>query len=152
MELETELQELLNKHVPAQLSEVLRKELQSGKDAKVKVEQLTNTYNQERENSLRLSRKVVELEDIISKQKALDERQKEIETKERNLQVTLLQNQLKSSEEKTSSIFLLVETIFKNPVVNKQMFQSGRWNYDEKGNQLWVPEGENRSETVNIGK
>ena len=32
------------------------------------------------------------------------------------------------------------------------MFQSGRWNYDEKGNQLWVPEGENRSETVNIGK
>lgn len=135
--LQTEMQEVIKKNLPAEVGDVLRQELAAGKLAQ---ERLLLIEEQNKELTKRVDKyrlREVEMESVLNREKAVTERENKAEVESFRLKA-------EESEKRAILAVLLVEKVFRSPVYSKNITESKN-SYDNGSSKS---ESGSRNETV----
>ncbi len=142
----TDIEEQIKQHLPQQVGEVLKKELDRLKNLEKELGQYKDKYRR-LENELELLRD--SNKDLIKeniKAKTIIEREKALEVKEINLRVEMLKHQLKCSDDTNSRVMLFVDSLMRNTEFRKNRTITHMDEYDNAGNYRKIPTGDDTSE------
>ena len=119
--MEKEIQEIIEKNLPMHVGEALKSRL-------LQADKYAENAKMYKELADKKDESVRKLNSMISAENVLEERlqrakrlEADIELRERNLKVELLQCKLDESEKRNSGLYVLIETIFKSPVVRRSI-------------------------------
>lgn len=134
------IEELIKQHLPEALGKELKKVLsdyeklkEDYKDLQFRSDKLDYELNSFRRAASDLESKNNELKRELEKHESLAER-------ENKLEVTLLKKDVECQREKFDSVMKLTETVFRNPVIKKDIYKSDNLQTpytDNYGNRLF---------------
>lgn len=114
--LQKEITEAIEKQLPAQVGDLLKKRLVKAEEDEVKVAQLHELLNTKREAISNLEAKLSKYQELDAYKKLLDDRENTISLKERNIKVFEAELKTVEAEKRVNEMFNLVGTVFRSPV------------------------------------
>lgn len=122
--MEQEILDLIKRQLPEHVGSALRERLvQADKDAEA-VKAQAEKLKQYSDNVRGLGEQVGKLLSVVGDKAVLDLREKDIEKRERDLELTLARNAYKESEESRQQLFQLIGLVFKNPIYKETIARS----------------------------
>lgn len=121
MDLNKDIQDTIEKHLPAQIGEVLKKRLDEIPRLEDEVKTLTEDLKTVSAISNERKRTNQELSEQLKTHQELDIRLTELEKRERNLELELCRKDVSCAQEKANQLFGLVNSIFKNPTYKENI-------------------------------
>jgi len=131
--MEQEIKDIIAKNLPQHVGEVLKQRLdQADRDA-VELKRLESVLDKKEEYINKLENQNREFSARISDGLALQQRERAIEDRERNLELEMLKLKLAESEKRNTIGTQLVETVFRSPVYRKHVENMTFSSYDNQG-------------------
>lgn len=154
MEVTQEVQDLIRKHLSAQVGETLQGELADLERLRKRDKQTTEQLDSKRAtiDSMTVSLDVANAR--LAKHEALDKRLEEIEKRERNHELSIMKAQLENERSNNLRLFELVGVIFRNPVVTETLSTSINRTemHPTQGYQQSLPSSECSTKTTQVTK
>lgn len=131
--MEQEIKDIIAKNLPQHVGEVLREKLEQADRDAVRVKRLESILEEKEEYVNKLENQNREFSARISDGLALQQRERAVEDKERNLELEMLKLKLAESEKRNDIGTRLVETVFRSPVYRKHVENMTFSSYDNQG-------------------
>jgi hypothetical protein len=143
------IEKAITESLPAQVGETLRKELERIPKLEAEVKRLTNDYSLTSHEVVRLQQENQKLREEISKHSLLDQREKVISEKERNLKIEELAYQLQAEKDKTDFTKQVALGLVRNTEYRRTLMDSVNdpWR-DQYGNIMYSNKTQNSEETT----
>lgn len=119
-----EIEEIIRKSLRAHVSDTLKAEPEDLCEIKKLLPQQTELIESQRGTILELKATIQQLSDKLRQHKALDERSAELDKRERELTVTILQTKLDCANEKTQLATTLALSLTRNVEYRQSVFGS----------------------------
>jgi hypothetical protein len=120
--MKTEISEIIKKHLPEQVGELLKKELENFKELRGEHDQSLKDIDQKEKTIHDLRQELEALKCLNLKRKELDVRELEIDDKERNLKVDVLDIKLKESEKRADMAMAFTTGLIRNTLYRENVF------------------------------
>lgn len=150
--MEKEIQEIIKKHMPEQLGEVLKARLIELEGFEYECEELKGSNKTYQENHKRLNKEVADLTATLESHNKLDEREEHISKRENKKDVHEAQARANHAEEKVNMMQGLLNTVFRSPVYTKSNYKNFTNEQCQDANGNWGSYGpatsENSTETI----
>jgi hypothetical protein len=138
-----EIQEIIEKNLPKQVGETLRKRLEEADKNEQLIKDLTVHNLEQGDEIIRLKKVVVNYEQLDDRNTQLDTREKELNDKERNLKIAELTYMLDSEKAKSLHSDAIAMGLVRNTTYRKNVFDnetnSGGGHYDANNNYIPAP-------------
>lgn len=131
--MEQEIKDIITKNLPHHVGEVLKVKLAKADDDAYQVKRLESELIEKEESIRKLTSLNKELSVKILSEETLKEREKAVEERERNLEIEMLQLKLQEAEKRSNVGTELVQMIFRSPVYRKHIENMTFSNYDSQG-------------------
>jgi predicted RNase H-like nuclease (RuvC/YqgF family) len=115
MSLEASIIDSIRQNLPTATADYLSKFIEQSKQLEQKCKQLEHSLANSQEQSTVALREAARLKSFEQRYEELNKKERELETRERNLKVTLLELELKESKERAGMMNQLVSMVFRNP-------------------------------------
>ncbi len=147
--MEKEIEEIIKKHLPAHVGEILQKRLQEADRDKDLISSYTNSIDQYIRQEQHLKKQIVEYQLFDERNLKMAERERILREGEINLKVHTLEVQLAAEKEKSAfamntSLGLVRNTEFKRVLMDSKSGPTGR---DQYGTTQYATHTQNSSET-----
>ena len=117
--MQQEILEVIEKNLPAQIGEILKKRLILLDDYETQIKELNKTIERNREDLSELKKNIKKLEQLKLDEQDINERIKAVAEKERLMQVFELELKLSESEKRITEIVNFASMVLKSPVYRK---------------------------------
>lgn len=114
-----EIQEIIEKNLPAQVGDVLKKRLEHLETVEGQYNNLRNDYNTVKNINTELHSRILELEAKIETQDSLTVREKSLEQDQNSLDLTLSNMERDCSNNKVDMMYVILGQVFASPVYRK---------------------------------
>lgn len=111
----TEIQKLVQQHLPEATAGELKKFIQEAEFVKEELKEVKQQLQEITTDRDYQKQQFMELYQQRAKWFALEDKEQELKKREEAIEKTILEIQLKSSQESLSKVYNLVEIVFKNP-------------------------------------
>lgn len=147
-----EIKEIIQKNLPAQVGEVLRETLEQAEKDAEQVKILSENINKKTFEIKNLHYEIEEYRKFDERNQQLEQREKDVANKERNLTIQQLTYELNSEKEKTQfskdvALGLVRNTEFRKSIFDNTTEPGGK---DQYGNQYYVNKTQNSTEKKTI--
>lgn len=134
--IETEIKSIIEKNLPAQIGDVLKKTLEQAEKDAIKVKQLEEHIINKNLNISKLENKISKYEKFNERNLALKGKEKFIIEKERSLKIELLEFKLDIEKEKTDFTKLIALGLVKNLEYRRTLFNNTNEPYKDQFNNI----------------
>lgn len=140
----------IEKNLPAQIGEVLRKRLQQAEIDAKKVTSLTEDVKYYQETLDAVNKKLVSQQELERKEENVAAKLLDLDTRERNIKIQILETQLTEANKRADISKELVTLVFKNPTYKTTEFNSINKNvpYNTSGYTQYNNESTSESKTT----
>jgi DNA repair exonuclease SbcCD ATPase subunit len=147
--MEAEFTAIIEKNLPAQVGDVLKKRLDQANNDASKVKQLEEQLGNRNQHVTKLEAQIADYKKFDERNSAIEAREKACDTYERDLKVKTLEYQLQSEREKTQFSKEVALGLVRNTEYTKKVFdtRSGPDGIDQYGNQRYATHTVNVEET-----
>lgn len=121
MDLREQIQAAIDKDLPKQVGDSLKKRLEEADETERKLELATSDIKEAIDKILYLKEKISVLEDLKIEKEDLDRKTKDLEKRENDLKITVLTSQLESEKEKSKFGFDVALGLVRNTEFRKSL-------------------------------
>jgi len=138
MELNDEMKATIEKQLPAEMGKMLKGLLNDAEKLKTKYENSLSELKLYKEKDNVSTKRIYELESVVSKCSDLTKKEEELKERERNIKIEILEIELAEANKRSSTAIWELSLLFKNRTYREDVItsDSSPQKHDEFGGQL----------------